>query len=519
MPTLWIASLAPVAALLLLMVAAKWSSARAGAASWFVAAIAASSFFGAGLDVIGLATCKGLLLGVYVSYIVWAGVLMYNFAEETGSISGMAAGLGAVTGDDLSQVLLVGWAFVSFLQGVAGFGVPVAVAGPMLTALGVQPVVAASLSLLGHAWAVTFGSMATSFLTLVLVTGIEARPLAQWSAILLGVSCVSTGFLASYMYGGFRALARGFPTVSVAGSAMALSLYLLAAAQSYVIASTVAGLVGCAALALLGRAKGRAKDRTKKIAVEAPPGRRGGFLLAFFPYAALILFSLATSTGPVSTFPSSISLSLPFPETETSLGWKNKAVGSYSAICPLSHPGTVVLEATLAGYVVFRKKGRTKKGMVSRILGKTARQCLFPTISTMTVAMMALVMNESGMTYALAEGVARFGGGFYPILSVFIGVLGCFTTGSNSGSNAMFGAFQRDAARLLGVSEYVLCASQTTGGALGSMIAPAKVVVGTSVTQAAGREGEVIRRNARYCVAVAAISSIAAWAATASLKF
>jgi len=127
-------------------------------------------------------------------------------------------------------------------------------------------------------------------------------------------------------------------------------------------------------------------------------------------------------------------------------------------------------------------------------------------------------MNEAGMTYVLAEGVAHVTGIFYPILSVFVGMLGCFTTGSNSGSNTMFGTFQRETARLLGVSEYVLCASQTTGGALGSMIAPAKVVVGTSVTKAAGREGEVIYRNMRYCILASLISSIVAWFAIASLR-
>ncbi|MGQ9514217.1 MAG: L-lactate permease [Thermoproteota archaeon] len=505
MLTLWILSLAPIAALLLLMIFFKWSSARAGAASWFIAVLVAFSFFGAGIDVIGFATCKGLLLSLYVSYIIWAGILMYNFAEDTGSISEMAAGFRSAIRDQLMQILLIGWAFVSFLQGIAGFGVPVAVVGPMLTGLGVEPLVVASIALLGHAWAVTFGSMATSFLTLVIVTGIEAQPLAQWSAAFLGVSCIVTGFLVSYMYGGFRALVRGFPVVSIVGSAMSLSLYILATTQSYVIASTGAGLFGCVTLVLLSRVPKFRKKADEEIGVK-------GSILAFFPYALLIFLSLIVSSSPVSSIlSSSIALSLPFPETETSLGWKNRAVRSYSPIYPLSHPGTLVLESTLVGYLVFKKKGRIKSGAARRVIMKTVKQCLVPTIATMTLVMTALVMNEAGMTYILAEGVAQVAGAFYPILSVFIGILGCFTTGSNSGSNAMFGAFQRDAARLLGVNEYIMCASQTNGGALGSMIAPAKVVVGTSVTKATGREGEVIYRNMRYCIVIGLITSIVAW--------
>lgn len=509
---MWLLSLVPFAALLFLMIVPKWSSARAGATSWFIAVIVAFAFFGADIDLIGLANCKGLLLGIYVSYLIWSGVLLYNLADDTGAISQMAAGFKSLTGDELLQVLLVGWTFVSFLQGIAGFGVPVAVVGPMLISLGLQPLAAASIALLGHAWAVTFGSMATSFLTLVLVTGLNPPGLAQWSALLLGVACVVTGLLVSYMYGGTGAVARGLPVVAAIGGAMSLTQYLLAALGSYVIASTGAGLVGCAVVGLLSRApRFRSGD--------GPKIERGRFLLAFSPYLALMALSLAVSAEPVSRpLSSAIALSLPFPETRTSLGYVNAAVKSYSTINLLTHPGTLVLEAALIGYIVFRKGSMTRSGIVRRILRKTVGQCLSPTMATLCMVMMSLVMNESGMTYMLAQGVAVGAGALYPIISAFIGILGCFATGSNSGSNTMFGAFQRDTARLLGVNEYVLCASQTTGGALGSMIAPAKVVVGTSVTKAAGREGEVIHRNLRYCLAIGLASSIAAWMMMLALR-
>jgi lactate permease len=502
---LWLLSLVPFATLLSLMILLKWPSARAGAASWFVAALVAYVFFGADINIIGLASCKGLLLGIYVSYIIWSGVLLYNLAEDTGAIAEMTAGFRALTGDELLQVLLIGWTFVSFIQGIAGFAVPVAVVGPMLTSLGIPPMAAASIALLGHSWAVTFGSMATSFLTLALVTGLPPLGLALWSAVLLGIACIATGFLVSYMYGGFKALVHGLPAVTIIGGAMALTQYLLADLQSYVIASTGAGLVGCGVVGLLSRMP---RFRRK----EGAGVERGKFLLAFAPYLALVLLSPVVSLGPISGFLSPlISLSLPFPETRTSLGWVNPAVKSYSAINLLTHPGTIVLEAALIGYLVFRRRAMTRRGIAARVLRNTANQCLFPTMATLSMVMTALVMNESGMTYMLAEGVAKGAGSFYPIISAFIGIIGCFATGSNSASNAMFGAFQRDTARLLGVSEYVLCASQTTGGALGSMIAPAKVVVGTSVTKGTGQEGEVIHRTMPYCLALGLITSLAAW--------
>jgi lactate permease len=502
---LWLLSLVPFAALLFLMIVLKWSSARAGTASWFVVASIAYIFFGADVNLIGLATCKGLLLGIYVSYIIWAGVLMYNFSEDAGAISQMATGFRALTGDKLLQVLLVAWTFVSFIQGISGFGVPVAVAGPMLVSLGVQPLDAASLALLGHSWAVTFGSMATSFMTIALVTGLELPALSFWSAILLGIACLATGLLVSYMHGGINSLVRGLPAVIAIGTAMALTQYLLASVGSYVIASSTAGLVGCAVVGLLSRLRPFKADGSQAI-------DKRKFLVAFSPYLVLITLSLVFSVEPVSrALTSLITISLPFPETTTALGWTNKAVKAYSPINLLTHPGTLVLEAALIGYAIFRRNSMTRDGTVARALTRTANQCLVPTIATLSMCMIALVMNESGMTYILAKGAAMTAGALYPIISTFIGILGCFTTGSNTASNTMFGAFQRDTARLLGLNEYIMSASQTAGGALGSMIAPAKVVVGTSVTRAAGRDGDVIARNMRYCIAIGLITSVSAW--------
>ncbi len=73
------------------------------------------------------------------------------------------------------QALLICWPFASFLQGVGGFGVPVAVTAPLLIGLGFTPLVAVVAPSLGHGWSVTFGSLGTSFQALMAAADYRVR--------------------------------------------------------------------------------------------------------------------------------------------------------------------------------------------------------------------------------------------------------------------------------------------------------------------------------------------------------
>src|SRR3989475_12574988 len=109
------------------------------------------------------------------------------------------------------------------------------------------------------------------------------------------------------------------------------------------------------------------------------------------------------------------------------------------------------------------------------------------------------------MTFLLARGLPGVVGLLFPFLSPFLGMLGTIITGNNTNSNVLFGVLQRDAARLLQLDPVPMAALQTAGGALGSMVAPAKVVLATATTGLAGQEGPVIRITARYALLLAAL--------------
>ncbi len=86
-------------------------------------------------------------------------------------------------------------------------------------------------------------------------------------------------------------------------------------------------------------------------------------------------------------------------------------------------------------------------------------------------------------------------------------------TGSNTNSNVVFGVFQQNTAQLAGISMTLILAAQTTGGALGSMIAPAKLIVGCSTVGLGGNEGPVLKKTMRYGVLITLVIGLITLAA------
>jgi len=159
----WLLALSPIAVVLVLMVGFRWGGTTAGPVGWVVAVVVAWWFFGAGPEVLFISQVRGILLTLYVLYIIWMALVLYRVVDEAGAITVIGRGITRLTAEPTMQLLLLAWAFSSFLQGVAGFGVPIAVVAPLLIGLGFAPVVAVAAVAIGHSWSVTFGDMASSF--------------------------------------------------------------------------------------------------------------------------------------------------------------------------------------------------------------------------------------------------------------------------------------------------------------------------------------------------------------------
>jgi lactate permease len=150
---------------------------------------------------------------------------------------------------------------------------------------------------------------------------------------------------------------------------------------------------------------------------------------------------------------------------------------------------------------------------LGRILSNTVSSAVRSSIGIASMVGFAMMMDQTGMTYLLAIGLSRTLESVFPFLSPFIGLLGAFMTGSNTNSNVVFAGLQQQTAGLLGLPATVILAAQTTGGSLGSMLAPAKIIVGCSTAGLAGEEGQVLRRTIVYGVLITIVIGIVTWLA------
>ena len=281
-----------------------WSAPRAGAAAWALALALGLLAFGAARDHVAIASAKGLSLALFVLTIVWASVYMFNLVDRLRGIDAIGRAMARLADDRLTQALLIGWGFSSFIQGITGFGVPIAVAAPLLIMLGFSPARAAGMALVGHGWAVTFGSMGSSYYTIQLVTGIEGDVIAPHMALLFAPVIVVSGSLVAHIHGGLDAVRRSLPVVIVAGAVMAAGMYVLASVGAPQIASSVPAVFGMVAIALVSRTPLFRGEPDRAAAPSDPDGNEGGsmpFWLAFMPYLLLITLSvisqIATDQG------------------------------------------------------------------------------------------------------------------------------------------------------------------------------------------------------------------------------
>jgi len=499
----WFFAFSPIAVVLVLMIWFDWGGGRAGAAGWFTALIVSAALFGATPELLALAQTKGILLSLNVLYIIWMALVLYNVVSETGAIEAIGAGIQRFSGDKSIQLLIFGWIFGSFLQGVAGYGVPIAVVAPLLVGLGFSPMVAVAVPAIGHSWSVTFGSMGASFQAMMAVTGLGADFLAPWSAGLLGLAAYLCGLAALHVYGGWRLVGHGGPAVLAIGTAMAGTQYFLAVSGMWTLGGFGASLAGLAACLLVARAPFYRRQRA-----EAADSRMGlGWALSAY-LILIVVVSLGVLCGPVRQFLGQVKLSLHFPEIRSAAGWVTPA-GYGARISVFGHGGALLAYASLISFLVYRAKGYYSPGAAGRIVAKTIKSGVPTSLGIVSMVCFAMIMDQCGMTYLLAEGISRIFGATYPFFSPWIGLLGAFMTGSNTNSNVVFGVLQQRTADLAGLSVAVILAAQTTGGALGSMIAPAKIIVGCSTVGLAGQEGPVLRATIKYGLIITGLIGLA----------
>jgi len=483
----------PILLVLALMVGWRWSGQRAGLAGWLAGIGVAALAFGLTPQVLWVSQAKGLLISLVVLWVLWPALILYHLVDEAGGIAALARALQTLIRDPGLLLIVIAWAFSGMLEGLAGFGIPIAIVAPMLVNLGVAPVLAVAAVAVGHAWSVTFGDMGVIYETLIRLVEVDPARLASVTAGLLGAACLLTGLAAARILGQMRHWRAILPLAA----GMSLAQYGLVVAGLTPLAALGAGLAGIALALLLSH---RRRTLAALRALEVTPALRG----AAASYGGLALaLALVTLVGPVSDALASVHWAPRFGAVATGDGFTTPA-GVGQTLRPLTHPGTFILLVAAISALGFRRAKLNRAGNGARALRATSRAALPATVGIISMVGLSALMEHTGMTQLLAKTAADALDTAYPLFAPLVGMLGAFATGSNNNSNVLFAGLQEQIARLLAIAPGLLVAAQTTGGALGSMIAPAKLIVGCSTAGLHGRDGEVLRVTLPYGLAIGA---------------
>ncbi|RDE07600.1 L-lactate permease, partial [Pelagibacterium lacus] len=155
----WSLSILPVIVLAFLLIQLRWTAQQAGAFGIFVAAAIALFAFRTPFDTLAVAGAKGIWDAIFILLVIWPALLLYQIMDKSGGYEAMRQGITRLSKNELFIVVALGWVFTSFLQGIDGFGTPIAIVAPLLVAFGLKPVYAVAIPIIAHIWAKFYGTL------------------------------------------------------------------------------------------------------------------------------------------------------------------------------------------------------------------------------------------------------------------------------------------------------------------------------------------------------------------------
>jgi lactate permease len=464
-----------------------------------------------------LSATEGAAFGLFpIMWIVVTAIWVYNMTVETGHFAVLRRSFGAISDDQRVQAVIVAFCFGALMEALAGFGTPVAITAVMLIALGFKPIKAASVALVANTAPVAFGAIAIPITTLSEVTGLDKGDLGSMVGRQTPFLALIVPLILIGMVDGRRGIRQTWPVAVVGGLAFALGQFACSNFISVELTDIVASLFSTACIVgflrvwqpgeplraeVTGRftrpavAGGEAHDPVMEREIarrddtkKDPPAE---VVRAYAPYLIIIaIFSIvqiAAIKDWLAESPWTTTFQWPGLDVVTPDGEALSSLTFNFNWLPAA--GTLML---ISGLITMAVLG-LRPGRAVGVFGRTLDQLKWAILTVAAVLALAYVMNQSGQTITLGLWAAGAGGAF-AFLSALIGWLGVAVSGSDTSSNALFGALQVTAAKDAGLSQTLLAAANSSGGVLGKMISPQNLAIGAAAVGLAGREGDLFRK-------------------------
>lgn len=461
-----------------------------------------------------LAAGQGIVFALIpIIYIIIAAVWLYNLTEVSGRSKDLRAVFNTIgKGDIRVQALIVAFSFCGLLEGLAGFGAPVAIVAAMLVSLGLRPVKAAVVTIVGNAINVGFGAMAIPATTAGRLGGQNPLLVAADMGHLSWIIACFVPLILLWILDGGRGIAQLWPLALISGIATAAG-HFVTTGFSYELTAVLASLIGLAAsyvFLLVWTPKTPDEYRSDDAQEDRPDGSR--ITLALLPYVLVVVVIALTKLWKIGVNIDSVfkatDIKIPVPGLHGVLvDAKGQAVSSTIYTFQfLSNPGTWIFVTAIAVAFIY---GRTSSGGRFPMTFGKGIATLFKTISTLKISILticlvmglAYVMNMSGQTGAIGAALATTGI-FFAFLSPILGWLGTAVAGSATSAGALFANLQSTAAQIAGLDPATLLAGNTIGGGIGKIVSPQNLTIAATAINEPGSEAEILKKAAPYSIAL-----------------
>lgn len=450
------------------------------------------------------AATYGILGGLWpIGWIIIWALFIYNVTVKTGQFEVIRSFISKVSDDQRVQVLLIALAFGVFLEGVAGFGTPIAIGAALLLGCGMRSaVLAAATCLVANLASAPTGAIGIPVIVASQVTGIDLHQVTA----LVGRQLLVIGFIVPFwlvaMVDGVRGIKDTLPLTLLCSVVGAVAIFIIYEYIGPELADVILGIV--LLITVIGFSKiWKPKNMltaegyvegSQAVASEKADEKTytlGQTVFAWSPFIMVTVFALLWTTGTVKNALDAFTIKFPMPFVHQAIikgaplavegQAPEAAVWSFDI---LKSVGTALMFAALYTAIAFRLGF---KGFVE-VLTATAKQLMFPVLTICFVLAFARVADYSGQTASIALLLSQTGQVF-PAIAPLLGMLGVFLTGSVVNSNTLFAKVQLITAQQIGVSQPLLVASNTLGSICGKVISPQSIVIGCAATKNTGNEG------------------------------
>jgi lactate permease len=502
LPLSFLVAALPVATVLVLLGVVRRPAWQASLAGVIVALIIAVGLWKMPAGMALNSTAAGMVFAVWpVMWIVFNALILYNLTVKTGRFEDLRRWMVEhMPGDKRVVLVVIGFCFGALLEGVAGFGTPVAICSSLLIALGFPTLEALTFCLIFDTACVAFGALGVPVTTLAGVTSLPAHDLGSMIGRQLPFMAFILPFYVMTLYGGLKSIKALWPVLLVAGGSFAVIQFAVSNYVDYTLTDVLSSLGSLLVTVAFLRVWQPQPDPA--YAVARPEGLAAESVRptwqAWLPWLGLSLVVILWTTFKVAAIGDT---KIPWPglDKQVFITLYNKPYAAVWDFQPLA-TGTAILVSTIltAAFLRIGPKGFLEAAW------KSWKQIRLAVLTVCLIVGLAYLMNYSGLTYTLGLAVSK-AGPVFPILSAFLGWVAVFLSGSDTSGNALFGNLQVVAAKQLNLSPVLIAATNSSGGVMGKMISPQNIATGVAVTDLKGQEGVVLARTFKHSIILTVI--------------